>query len=266
MSLPLQGRTIVVTRPLAQAAPLAGLIAAQGGVPVVFPLLEIGPADDRQALSAAIGALEDYSLAIFISPNAVDFSLPAILAARPWPAGLQAAAVGPGTVAQLASHGVEGAVAPRARFDSEALLELPELQSARLAGRRVAIFRGNGGRELLADTLRERGATVDCVTCYHRSAPTDAAPLLALWRADRCAALTVSSSEGLRNLVDLLDGEGRAQLRTTPVFVPHQRIAEIAGTLGLQRVVLTGPADAGIIAGLCAYNWQQSRPTRVLTG
>ena len=112
---------------------------------------------------------------------------------------------------------------------------------------------------LLADVLRARGATVDYVTCYHRSPPVEgAAPLNALWAAQRLDALTVSSSEGLRNLVALLDAAGRAHLRTTPVFVPHERIAEVAGTLDLQRLILTGPADAGIIAGLCAYNWQQS--------
>ena len=66
----------------------------------------------------------------------------------------------------------------------------------------------------------------------------------------------MSSSEGLRYLVDLLDATDRDYLRTTPVFVPHARIAENATALGLQRVILTGPADAGIIAGLRAYNWQ----------
>jgi len=257
VSRPLRGKTIVVTRPRAQAAALAGLIAAQGGVPVILPLLEIDPADDPRPLQAAIAQLERYALAIFISPNAVDFSLPAVLAVRPWPSGLQAAVIGQSSVAALAAHGIREVIAPRQRFDSEALLELPELQAERIGGRRVVIFRGNGGRELLADTLRERGAEVDYVTCYQRSAPADGAGQLStLWAANQLDALTVSSSEALRNLVDLLDAAGRARLHTTPVFVPHQRIAEVARELGLRQVILTGPADAGIIAGLCAYNWQ----------
>lgn len=258
MTQPLQGKTIVVTRPLAQAAKLAGLIAAQGGVPVVFPLLDIGPTDDPESLRAAIAGLEHYALAIFISPNAVDFSLPAILAERTWPPGLQTAAIGQSSVLRLASYGIEHTIAPVERFDSEALLERPELQPVRVSGQRVVIFRGNGGREYLADTLRERGAQVDYATSYHRSAPADGTPLEALWRTNRLDALTISSSEGLRNLIDLLDADGRERLRATPVFVPHQRIAEVAAEFGLQRVMLTGPADAGIIAGLCAYNWQQS--------
>ena len=254
---PLAGRTIVVTRPLAQAAPLAGAIAAAGGTPLVFPLLEISAALDPAPLAAALADIERYALAVFISPNAVAYSVPALLALRPWPTGLQPAAVGQGTARALAALGVEHCIVPGGRFDSEALLAMPEMQAARVAGRRVAIFRGDGGRELLAETLRQRGATVDCITCYRRSGPPDGVgPLLAAWRAGRLDALTVSSSEGLRHLHDLLDEAGRRHLQATPVFVPHARIAENAAGLGLQRVILTGPADAGIIDGLLAYNWQ----------
>ncbi len=256
---PLAGRTVVVTRPRAQADALAAAIVAAGGEPLIFPLLEIGPAPDARPLQEALAHLDDYSLAIFISPNAVDYSVPALLGQRCWPTALIPAAVGQGTVRALSALGVNGTVAPTTRFDSEALLELPELQADRVAGRKVVIFRGDGGRELLADTLRERGAGVDCVPCYSRSAPAGgAAPLLARWREGRLDALTVSSSEGLRYLVDMLDAEGLAQLARTPVFVPHARIAENAAALGLGRVILTGPADAGIIAGLCTYNWSQS--------
>lgn len=252
----LAGKTIVVTRPLAQAAPLAEAIAAAGGIPLVFPLLEILPPADPQAVAAAAERLPGCALAIFISPNAVDWALPAILARGPWPAGVTPAAVGPGTVKVLAAHGVSGCIAPRERFDSEALLALPQLADEQVDGRRVVIFRGDGGREMLADSLRARGATVDCVTCYRRAGPQNGIdPLLTAWRAGRLDALTVSSSEALRHLVDLLDEEGRARLQKTPVFVPHARIAETARASGLDNIILTDAADAGILAGLRAYNW-----------
>jgi uroporphyrinogen-III synthase len=199
-----------------------------------------------------------YRVAIFISPNAVDYCLPALLKRGPWPAGLVPAAVGQGTVKTLATYGIVGCVAPTERFDSETLLALPALAADQVAGQGVVIFRGDGGRELLADTLRERGATVDCVTCYQRSGPADGvAPLMAAWRAGRLDALTVSSSEGLRYLIDLLDVEGLSFLKETPVFVPHARIAENARALGLQKIILTEAADAGILGGLRAYNWSE---------
>jgi uroporphyrinogen-III synthase len=253
---PLAGRCIVVTRPRAQAAPLAEAIAAAGGTPLIFPLLEISPADDPQQLAEAITRLPDYALAVFISPNAVDYAVPAILARGSWPASLTPAAVGQGSVKALTAHGVTGCVAPTERFDSEALLALPELATAAVKGKRVAIFRGDGGRELLAETLRRRGATVDCITCYRRSGPAaGVAPLLATWRSGRLDALAVSSSEGLRHLLDLLDAEGRGFLQKTPLFVPHARIAETARALGLSNIILSGAADAGIMAALLAYNW-----------
>jgi uroporphyrinogen-III synthase len=252
----LAGRTIVVTRPLAQCAPLVEAVRGEGGDALVFPLLRILPADDPHPLAEAVARIGDYALAIFISPNAADYSVPAILARGPWPVGLVPAAVGQGTVRALAAHGVGGCIVPSGRSDSEALLAMPELATDRVAGRRVAIFRGDGGRELLADTLRERGATVDCITCYRRTGPdSGTAPLLAAWRAGRLDALAVSSSEGLRHLHDLLDDEGRRRLAATPLFVPHARIAESARALGLEQVVLTAPADEGILAALRAYNW-----------
>jgi len=255
MNKPLQGRRIVVTRPAAQAARLADLIAAQGGEPVLFPLLEISPAADPAPLQQAVSRLDEYALAVFISPNAVDFSLPQLLTQRTWPSDLQAAAIGQSTVAQLATYGITRVIAPRQRFDSEALLELPELQSDLVVGKKILILRGDGGRELLAETLSKRGAAVDYVTCYHRSAPADAALMLSLLRNRQLDALTISSSEGLRNLWALLDTDDAARLCAVPLFVPHQRIAEVAAGLGLQRIVLTAPADAGIIEGLCNFSW-----------
>ncbi|WP_412478869.1 uroporphyrinogen-III synthase [Azonexus sp. IMCC34839] len=253
---PLAGRTIVVTRPRAQCGPLAEAIESAGGRALIFPLLEISPAEDGAPLQAAADRLGEYSVAVFISPNAVDHALPVLLAKRSWPVDLLPAAVGQGTVKALAEKGVQGCIAPTERFDSEALLALPELAPARVAGKRVAIFRGDGGRELLADTLHERGAQVDCITCYRRSGPSAGArELLAAWREGRLDALTVSSSEGLRYLVDLLDAEGRDYLRRTPIFVPHARIAENAKNLDLHNITLTEGADAGLMAGLVAYNW-----------
>ena len=256
----LAGRTIVVTRPRAQAAPLAEAITAAGGTPLIFPLLEIAPALDTQPLTEIAARLADYQIAIFISPNAVDYALPILFAQGAWPAGLTPAAVGPGTVSALAAQGVTGCVAPTERFDSEALLALPQLVTVN--GKKVLIFRGDGGRELLADTLRERGAEVDCITCYRRSGPPEGVqPLLDAWRVGQLDALTISSSEGLRYLIAMLDSEGRAFLQKTPVFVPHARIADNARQLGLVKIVLTEGADSGILAGLSAYNWAEQRQT-----
>lgn len=255
----LHGRRILVTRPAVQAGALATMITDRGGEALLFPLIEISAADDQAPLQQAIAQLDSYSLAVFISPNAVLFSVPQILAAKPWPSVLQAAAVGPGTATQLAALGIAPVIVPDARFDSAGLLERTELQSERISSQRVLILRGNGGREELADTLRQRGAQVDAITIYHRSPPSDGK---ARW-VQRCTpppdALTFSSSEALRNLVAMLDAPTLEGIHRLPVFVPHPRIAEVATELGWQQVILSRATDTGIIEALCVYRWDEVR-------
>lgn len=248
----LAGRHIVVTRPAGQAAHLAATLVDLGAHPVLFPVLAIEDlADPTPVLDAAI-RLDDYDWAMFVSPNAVVKALDVILARRKWPDAVRVATVGHSSELALEQRGIRNVTAPQARFDSEALLALPEF--ADVAGQRVVIFRGDGGRDLFGDTLKERGARVDYVTCYRRAKPAlDPAPLLKLWTEGRLDAITVTSSEGLRNLFDMIGKLGQSWLKKTPTFVPHPRIAEQAHSLGLTRIVTTGPADAGLIAGLLAH-------------
>ncbi len=248
----LRGRRIVVTRPAGQYERLAELIRAEGGEPVVFPVLEILDAADLRPLAAAADRLEQYDLAVFISPNAVDKALNVIRGRREWPPGLKAATVGRGSEKALRRYGVAEVIVPAGRFDSEALLDCPELTD--VAGRRVVVFRGDGGRELLGDRLRSRGASVDYVECYRRARPNaDVTPLLRAWGRGEIDAVTLSSSEGLRNLFDLLGKLGQQWLKRTPLFVPHARIAETARALGCERVIETAPGDEGIAAALAGF-------------
>ena len=249
---PLAGRHIVVTRPAEQSRHLAELIAAAGGEVLLFPVLSISDIEDKAPLLALAARLEEFDLAVFVSPNAVERALAPILAQRAWPQRCAVATVGKGSERALARFGFTQVIAPSLRFDSEGLLALPELQP--MAGRRVVIFRGDGGRQLLGDTLQARGASVEYVSCYRRANPHgDLTPLTDLWARRQCVALTVTSSEGLRNLYEMLDGDGRQALARTPLFVPHQRIAEEAGKLGLTQLIATPGGDEGLVAGLIAY-------------
>jgi uroporphyrinogen-III synthase len=252
---PLADRRILVTRPRGQAVALGDAIRAKGGVPVFFPLLEIAPIDDLAPLRRAASRLGEYAIVVFISPNAVEYGLPALLENRVWPDGTHVAAIGPGTEKALARRGVGKVLLPSVRFDSEALLELPVFQKERVEDRKVLIVRGDGGRELLADTLTERGAAVESLSCYRRGAPNDPSRLECLESAldEGLDAATASSSEGLRALPGLLDAKNLEKLFAVPLFVPHARIEKTAGDLGFQKVILTPPADTGIIEGLCVY-------------
>jgi uroporphyrinogen-III synthase len=249
---PLAGLGIGVTRPAHQAEELMALIRAAGGVPVACPVLEIQDVEDLGPLMALINRLETFDLAVFISPNAVAKAMNLIQAHRTLPAGLRLAAVGKASARELAKFGVTEVIAPEQRFDSEALLALPALQD--VAGKRVVIFRGDGGRELLGDTLVARGARIEYAECYRRTRPRGGAEnLMRAWARDELAAITVTSSEGLHNLFDMVGTLGRQWLKKTPLFVPHERIAATARTLGLQQVIVTEPGDEGLVRGLVEW-------------
>ena len=81
ISAALSGRTVVVTRPLAQCAALVAAIEREGGTALRFPLLEISPLPDCAALEAIAQRLDDFDFACFVSPNAVEHALPVPAAA-----------------------------------------------------------------------------------------------------------------------------------------------------------------------------------------
>jgi uroporphyrinogen-III synthase len=250
MTQTLAGRTVLVTRPRQQAAALVQAIRAAGGGVFEFPALEI-EAVPRDALSAALAHLAHADIAIFISPNAAQFGMAAIRAGGRIAPSTEVFAVGPGTTRALQEQKVTQVITPPGQ-DSEALLALPQLQD--VAGKRVVIVRGVGGRALLADTLRARGADVHFMECYRRTCPqADASPLLARWQAGGIDAVTVTSAETLHNLAALLGEAGAPLLAATPLFAPHEKIAEAARRFGIAHVIATPGGDAGLVDGL--INW-----------
>ncbi len=252
---PLHGVGVLVTRPARQAGGFAQKLAAIGAVPVVFPAIVILPPADPAALAAAHARLPACDFAVFVSANAVEYGVPD---PRRWPPGLVAFAPGPGTGEALAAAGIPDVRIPVASFDSEGLLALPELTA--VAGRRIVIFRGDGGRELLGDTLKERGASVDYVACYRRAPPPAAdAGLADAFRERRIDAVTVTSSEGLANLWAIADDAMRARWTSLPTFAPHPQIAARARALGLAAVETAG-SDAGLLAGLLEWFATHPRP------
>ncbi len=254
----LDGFTIAVTRPLHQAENLCRAIEAEGGRAFRFPVIDILPPADRTPLQSRLQDLSAYRLGIFISANAVHHTYQ-LRDERPLPEGLLRAAVGQATARALAVHGQPAQVLPPAPYNSEALLALPELRL--LQGKRVIIFRGNQGRTLLADTLRERGAQVEQAEVYRRvPSDSDPEPLYRLWDEGRLDMIIVTSNEGLRNLFDRVDTGYREKLLETLLVVISERSATLARKLGFVRpaVVASAASDAALLEAAKCYA-QESR-------
>ncbi len=235
----LSGVGVLVTRPEEQAASLCNRITELGGNPILFPALAIAGPEDPKIVASRLARLERYQIAIFISANAVHHGLR--LLPEGLPADMQVAAVGKGTLRALQEHGVAARIVPPEQFDSEGLLAHPALSQP--AGQRILIFRGNGGRELLRDTLLQRGAEVEYAEVYRRERPqTDPAPLLERWPEEVQIAV-VTSVETLENLAAILGERGEALLRETPLVVVSERIRQRAAEMGCEQILLARRAE-----------------------
>jgi uroporphyrinogen-III synthase len=249
--------TVVITRPAQQAQALLQRLAAAGRPATAFPLLEILPLPDESELRSVLAQLPRYALVAFVSPNAIDASLRHI---KQWPAGVDIAVVGEGSRKALAAHGItDGQVRifsprDRERTDSQTLLEVLDLPA--LAGRRVLLLRGERGRELLADSLRQAGALVEPVAAYRRRAPDfDAGrrqQLHSLLGGD--CTWVITSSEALRNLLAMAaqtgDAADPARLLSQELLVPHIRIEDTARELGFARILRCASGDEELFAKL----------------
>ena len=243
----LAGLNIAITRPSGQAKKLTQLIESSAGKVCMFPLIEIVGLDDYQTFDTVIATLPATDWAIFISSNAVEFAMPKVCEKFPTlPTQTRFAAIGPTTAAALVHYGVLDVLTPHTRFDSESLLALPAMQAVQ--SKRVMIFRGVGGREVLAETLKVRGAHVVFAESYQRVNPQASLQMLASSaESNALQAIVVTSSEALRNLLAMASARDVSWLNNIYICVNHARIAEQAEAAGLKVVLADGPGDEAML-------------------
>lgn len=237
---------VLVTRPAPQQRELvAAILAAQGHV-LHLPLIEIRALDPEDAPAALIDSMQQlnqFNILIFVSSNAVRHGVSWIKQYWPqFPESIELVAIGPGTAGELKLALDWNVLHSAAGTTSEDLLQLPVFTDVK--GKRIGIVRGHGGRELLAQTLRDRGAIVEYVEVYTRQpVPYATEEFIEQLHRQQVNVLTVSSGESLQYLAELL-GDNKAQMSLLPLLVPSQRVAEQADALGFARVINTGGADA----------------------
>lgn len=245
----------LLTRPEGQTAQLAARILAAGGAVQSLPLLAINAIEERgdiERVKAAILSLDNYEVAIFISTNAATLGLGWIDQYWPQlPMGLEAYAVGPGTARIL--EGLPWQVhCSSTGVTSEDLLNLPGLKS--VEGKRIALFRGQGGRELIANALRERGARVDYIELYQRSTPHyEVEELLSIFESSKPNLVVLTSLQIFEAYLALIarlhsfnDREARALislLQAPTLIVPSERVRQSALSAGFTQVINAGGAD-----------------------
>jgi uroporphyrinogen-III synthase len=238
---PLHNLRVLVTRPAHQNEELCRLISQAGGIGIPLPMLLIVPPINVKAARLRLQRLAEFDIAIFISRNAVEQAFE-LLDSAALPPGPALAAVGAATATALKSRGCEAILMPETDFSSEGLLMLNVLREVR--GRRIAIIRGEGGRELLAAELQRRGATVEAMEIYRRQPPAISP---AEWQAVFSPAapdlLTASSTLVLQNLLELIPNDYRNSLVHRPLAVLGERSREYALQQGFQNVYIAPQND-----------------------
>lgn len=238
MTLPLEGRIVVVTRPAAQGATFAALVAAAGARPLLLPTLEIATVElDANARRRLVP--DDFDWTIFTSANAVESSL----AQLPRPARTRVAAVGRATARALERRGIRVAAVPKTTSDSDGLLELDGF--ADLRGQRVLILKGRGGRTLLREELARRGAEVVLGDVYERRRATASPAALAALHsacAGGTAVVAATSAEVLAALLELAPEARCPGLKDAMLLVPGERVASAARESGWRGHVVVAPS------------------------
>lgn len=236
--------SILVTRPSPAGEQLVSRLRALGQVAWSFPLIEFSQGRELPLLTEQLHALREGDLLFALSQHAVEFAHAQLQQeGQTWPLSPGYFAIGRTTA--LALHTVSGIDIryPRDRETSEVLLQLPELQS--VAGKRALILRGNGGRELLGETLRERGAEVKFSECYQRcTRHYDGAEEAMRWHQRGVTTLVITSGEMLQQLWSLIPPWYRENwLLRCRLIVVSERLANLARELGWQDIRVADNAD-----------------------
>nr|WP_218175196.1 uroporphyrinogen-III synthase [Pseudomonas sp. D2002] len=238
----------MLTRPAEESSALAATLSEAGIFSSSLPLLDIEALPVTAEQHAVFRDLGRYSAVIVVSKPAARLALH--LLDQPWPQ-LPWFSVGAATAQVLADHGLNVHYPPSGD-DSEALLALPALREAiARPGARVLILRGEGGRELLAERLREQGASVDYLELYRRLLPVyDAGALMQRIQLERLNGVVVSSGQGFLHL-QALAGEDWPEVAQLPLFVPSPRVYEMARAAGAEKVVdCRGASAAALLVAL----------------
>ncbi len=252
----LHGYTVLVTRPHDQALGLCAAIEAEGGKAILAPMVAIQPISDHKRCGAIVDSVDEYDAVIFISRNAVEFGVKLMQRRQQNLAGCIIYAVGVGTANGLRDAGYTDITTPRGEFTSEGLLQLDGLQAHEIAGQKILIFRGAGGREHLANTLKRRGAKVDYCEVYERVVPNICiAETLSAAGVSVPDIAIITSVECLTNFVDKIEEEGLDLLFDIPLIAVGSRLGVEIGKLGFTNppVIVDNPSDEHVIETLTLW-------------
>ncbi|MFJ5441925.1 uroporphyrinogen-III synthase [Pectobacterium sp. CHL-2024] len=236
--------TILVTRPSPTGEQLVTRLRKLGYNAWHSPLIEFSPGRELASLPTLLQALSADDLVFTLSQHAIHYADPMLVRTGiSWPAHLAYYAIGRTTALALHKISAHPVTYPPERETSETLLQLTDLQD--VSGKRALLLRGNGGRELLGETLTERGAQVTYCECYQRrDVHYDGLEQSRHWQQIGIDKLVITSGEMLQRIYTLVPDYYRASwLLGCQLIVVSERLAEQARQLGWRDIRVADNAD-----------------------
>lgn len=225
---------IIVTRPAQQADSLLkqlGKLADKNIKVNHFPLLTIQP------LNFELPTSQKFDGMIFISSHAAQhFYMSDFYTSQDFaPAMINEAkliAVGDNTAAKIEQLTNRRAIFPL-QMNSEGLLQLPQLQS--VEGQNWLIVKGQGGRQIISETLNQRGAKVYEVEVYLRKLPALDCQKEIIKAQKENPLWLITSAEALTNLHRILGLSERSD-HNTRIIISSDRLAQLAKKKGFSII------------------------------
>lgn len=245
---------VLVIRPEQQGKELCQMLQENGIPAILQPLIDLTPSQPDGDLFPLPPSTAQVDVVIAVSQHAVRFSDQLLRQQnQSWPLNVRYLAIGQKT-AQLLSKLTQQQVHYPNISDSEHLLEDEWLTS--VSGCNIVILRGNGGRDHLATQLTSRGANVIYREVYQRELrPFDAESRVALWQNSQVDRLVVTSFEQLELLTSQLPTHYHSWLFTLSIYVPSERIARLAKSMGFRNAITVGSAsNSDLVAALQPRN------------
>ncbi|MGO1296086.1 MAG: uroporphyrinogen-III synthase [Vibrio sp.] len=240
-------KRVLVTRPLDSGEQLCQQLRERGIEAHHHPLIDIKPGREQVGLSHALAHSD---IIIAVSQYAVSFTSE-ILAEQgaSWPQYCRYFAIGQKT-AQCLSKACGQPVHFPQISDSEHLVALPEM--ADINGQHIIILRGNGGRDVIYDTLVAKGAKVSYKEVYQRIArPTPVQQCLKQWQTMGINTIVITSKQQLMIFMDFFKDSATNWPIQQTLVVPSDRIAHYAEALGFTQIIVSGSAhNADLVAAL----------------
>lgn len=235
--------SILVTRPSPFGELLVKQLTEQGMNAYHTPLITFGPGDELDKLAHYLTTMKNNDIVIAASQHAVNYAKNKLAQDNyAWPDNINYLAIGYKTASVLQEATSSQVGYPQGREISEELLKLPQLQQ--VAGKRILILRGNGGRDFLAEELKKRQADVIFCECYQRHMINyDANEICQRWQSLNIDRLVITSGEMLQHLYNLVPVNYQQWLLSCRVIVVSERLAIMAKALGWTQCQIADNAD-----------------------